>query len=242
MTDDPGRPKVERHPERLLFTISVIFLTGLLGAVTGLLLGFLIFGKAFFAQIPLFAQPTPTALRVVVAPTPVPPTLTATALPPTATLAPPTALPTPTITILPSPIITPTATRVVIRPTATPTLLPGIYVTNFRTDPAPAKQKQDLTFYVTLLNTTGEPQTYHWYVLVYSENQTNAVGQTSADKEYFVPPGASEHAALNTWRVGPGQPCTTYTAKIQFVDQLGGRPNFGKVSGAAAAFPFQVCP
>ncbi len=242
MIDDQQPPKAERHPERWLFTIAVVFLTCLLGAVTGLLLGFLIFGKAFFNQIPFLAQSTPTVVRVVMEATPVPPTATPTALPPRATLPPPTLTVTPTITILPSPTITPTVPRVVVRPSATPTLPPGIYVTNFRTDPAPAKQKQDLTFYVTLLNTTGDVQTYRWYVLIYSESQPNAVGQTSADKEYILPPGNSEHATLNTWRVGPGLPCTTYTAKIQFVDQQGGRPDFGKVGGGPATFPFQVCP
>ncbi len=240
MADDYRRAKVDSHPERWLFTISIIFLTGFLGGVTGLLIGLVIFGRMCPGQIPLFSQAEPTAIPIVVVATPIPPTFTPTPLPPTATLPPPTV--TPTSPILPSPTLTPTVTRTRVLPSPTPTLPPSVYVTNVRTDPSPAKQLQDLTFRVSFLNTTGGEQTYRWFVYVYAESQSNPVGQTSADKEFVLPPGASEQATINTWRVGPGLPCTTYTAKIHWVNQDGSKPTFAKVGGGEAAFPFQLCP
>ncbi len=113
---------------------------------------------------------------------------------------------------------------------------------NVQTDPSPAKQKQDLTFLVTFLNTTGQEQSYRWFVNIYDQNQPNPVGQTSSDKEFIIPPGSSDYATINTWRMGPGLPCTTYIAKIHWVNQDGSKPVFGKVGGAEAAFPFTLCP
>ncbi len=232
---------MEKHYEQWLFTLSIIFLTGFLGGVSGLMIGLVIFSKMCPAQLPFLSQLEPTRAPVVAimeTPTP-PPTPTAS---PTATLPPPTATPTLVASPSPTPTLTATATRVYIPPPPTATLSPSVYVTNVQTDPSPAKQKQDLTFRVTFLNTTGQERSYHWFVYIYDQNQSNPVGQTSSDKEYVIPPGTSEQMTINTWRTGPGLPCTTYTAKIHWVNQDGSKPAFGKVGGTEAAFPFTLCP
>ncbi len=234
---------MEKHYEQWLFTLSIIFLTGFLGGVSGLLIGLVIFSKMCPAQLPFFSQAEPTAIPVVVVmETPTLPPPTPSPVPPTATLPPPTA--TATSPITPSLTLTPTATatRVLTPPPPTPPIPPSVYVTNVRTDPSPAKQKQDVTFYVTFLNTTGQERTYRWFVNIYDQNQSNPVGQTSSDKEFVLPPGTSEQATINMWRYGPGLPCTTYIAKIHWVNQDGSKPTFGKVGGAEAAFPFALCP
>jgi hypothetical protein len=234
---------VEKHYEQWLFTISIIFLTGFLGGVSGLLIGLVIFSKMCPAQLPFFSQVEPTAIPVVVVmETPTPPPPTASPVPPTATLPLPTATPTLLASPSPTPTLTATATRVFIPPPPTPTIPPSVYVTNVRTDPSPAKQKQDVTFYVSFLNTTGQDRTYRWFVYIYEQNQSNPVGQTSSDKDYVIPPGTSDQVTINTWRYGPGLPCTTYIAKIHWVHQDGSKPTFAKVGGTEAAFPFMLCP
>ncbi len=234
----------EKHYEQWFFTLSIIFLTGFLGGVSGLLVTLVIFSKMCPAQLPFFAPleltTTPAPVVVIVTATP-PPTPTAT-LPPTETPAPPTGTPTLVASPSPTPTLTVTATRVFVPPPPTPTIPPSVYVTSVKTDPSPAKQKQDVLFRVTFLNTTGQDRTYRWFVYIYDQSQSNPVGQTSSDKEFVIPPGTSEQVTINAWRYGPGEPCTTYIAKIHWVNQDGSKPTFGQVGGAQAAFPFMLCP
>ncbi len=233
---------MKQRYDRLPFYLAVIILTCCLGGASGLLLGMVVFGRSYAGEPFLFFRTprtaTPIARVISVVPTLTPsPTSTATLVPPTETPIPPSATPT---VALATP--TSTATRVVVRPPATPTVPPGVYVTNIRTDPAEAKQKQDITFYVTFLNATGVPQRYRWFVYVYQAGESIPIGQTSADRSYLLPPGTSEHATANTWKVGPGMPCADFVAKLFSVRADGIGQAFATVNGQEAALTFVVCP
>lgn len=125
------------------------------------------------------------------------------------------------------------------------TPVPGtraVYVTNIRLDPPAPKQDQDVTFYVTFLNTTGSEQTFRWFIFIYEEGQEKPFGQTSSDQARIIPAGGSEQQALNTWRMGRGEPCTRFTAKVHWVDAGSGKPIFTKPDGQEYVLPFTICP
>lgn len=178
-------------------------------------------------------QSTATASATPFIPPPVTPTLfIPSEVPPSPTLfvppkVPPVPPPPPTL-FIPSP-----------PPVA---LQPGVFVTGIRLDPPHPLQKQDVTFYVTFLNTTGVEQKYRWFIFIYLEDQSTPFGQTSSDMAYIIPPGTSEQVSLNTWKMGPGQPCTNLTAEVHWIGPEDTRPAFAGPNGRDFVFPFTVCP
>lgn len=127
-------------------------------------------------------------------------------------------------------------------PTATPGELPrAVYVTKIRLDPPEPKQKQDVTFYVTFLNTTGTDQTFRWFIFIYRQGQPNPFGQTSSDKARVIPAGTVEQPAVNTWRMGSSEPCTTVEAKVHWQDPSGSRPVFNGTDGQPYLLTFTMC-
>jgi len=127
-------------------------------------------------------------------------------------------------------------------PSATPRqLAPAVYVTKIRLDPPAPKQKQDVTFNVTFLNTTGSNQTYRWFVFIYRQGQTKPFGQTSADKARVIPAGTVEQPAINTWRMGSNEPCTVLEARVHWEDPSGGRPIFNNSDGQPYVLTFTMC-
>lgn len=117
----------------------------------------------------------------------------------------------------------------------------SVYVTGIRLDPPAPKQRDNVTFYVTFLNTTGTDQTYRWFIFIYREGQTEPFGQTSSDKERIIPPGTVEQQAINTWRMGSDEPCAKMEAKVHREDPGGGRPAFNSPDGQPYALPFTLC-
>ncbi len=226
---------VGRQGSRAAFLLAIA-----LGVALGLVvLAFLIFrvfpNNLFLAQ----AQPTATSSPAPTVTPTVPPTATATVTP---SPLPPTPTPPPTLTAVPPSATPPPPTKVPIQPSPTPTLPSGLFVTGIRTDPAVIKQKQEVTFYVTFLNTTGTNQVYHWLVFVYPKGQSLSIGETSDDRESLFTPGSVEVASINTWKIGPGQPCTDYVAEVHWTHPNGSKPAFTFVNGQTAALPLKVCP
>lgn len=214
----------------------------LLAALAGIGLGVVVLAFLFIRVFPgsLFlaqAQPTATSSPAPTMTPTVPPTATATV---TSSPLPPT--PPPTFTAIPPSATPPPPTKVPIQPSPTPTLPSGLFVTGIRTDPAVIKQKQEVTFYVTFLNTTGANQVYHWLVFVYPKGQSLSIGETSDDRESLFAPGSVEEASINTWKIGPGQPCTDFVAEVHWTHPNGSKPAFTFVSGQTAALPLKVCP
>jgi len=117
---------------------------------------------------------------------------------------------------------------------------PGVYVTGIRTDPPDPKQRQDIWFYVTFSNTTGKPQSYRWWVNIFDGGKT--IGDTSKNRIEDIPPGITERKVVKEWRIGPGQPCYTYTGKAVWRRDDGSEFTFKRPDGLEFALPFVVCP
>jgi hypothetical protein len=124
--------------------------------------------------------------------------------------------------------------------TIPPTTKPGVYIREIKTDPPAPKQRQDITFNVTFLNTTGTTQRYRWYVQIY--DQGKPIGQTSSDKTYDIPIGVIQLPSYNAWKIGQGQPCKTYEAKVVWLGSAGTKPVLTGIDGREFSYPFTVCP
>lgn len=176
-----------------------------------------LFNNTFSEDIP---SPTPTA------PQPIPS--------PTWTVPPPTNAPPPTYA--PATVVSPP-----------PNAPPGVYVTSIRVDPPQPKEKQDVWFYVTFLNTTSSEQRIRWFVFVYRAEQKNPFGQTSYDRrgdgQDFIPVGSSERKTLNTWKVTGDGACKDYWAKANWFDpETGAKPEFTDPNNGEYLKSFTVCP
>ena len=123
------------------------------------------------------------------------------------------------------------------------TPVPGhaVYVTKIRLDPPEPKHEQDVTFYVTFLNTTGADQTFRWFIFIYRQGQPNPFGQTSSDRARVISAGTVEQAAVNTWRMGVDEPCTTLEAKVYWEDPSGSRLVFNSPDGHPYVLIFTEC-
>ncbi len=163
------------------------------------------------------------------------------------------ALATLTLPTITSSGATPTLTRAATSPTRSPTpraqptntpdVPSGVYGISVRLDPPEPKRAQFVTFYVTFLNTTGEPKAYRWFIKIFEPDKANSFGETSKKQE-DIPVGRSELASPADWRiVGPG-PCQQYFARVFWTNPETKevfeftKPDFG--GGPAAGF--QVCP
>lgn len=141
----------------------------------------------------------------------------------------------------------PTATltrRPPTRPPATPTINapPGVYVTNIRISPASPHRGENATFFVTFLNTTGNPQSYRWRIRIFIPDQKNSFGDTAL-LQMSIPPGQSELASSDTWAIRGACDPKTMTARVFWKDPDSGQENeFLKPdrSGGPAA-DFLVC-
>jgi hypothetical protein len=96
-------------------------------------------------------------------------------------------------------------------------------------------------FTVTFVNTTGSNLKYRWFIFIYKEGQEKPFGQTSSDQERIIPPGVTEQLALNTWKMGGGEPCTNFTAQVHWIDAVGGKPIFKRPDGEEYVLPFTIC-
>jgi len=100
---------------------------------------------------------------------------------------------------------------------------------------------ENIRFFATFLNTAG-PLQFKWCVFIYNLGATNARGQTSCDQLLDFPAGTYEYATINTWRLGPGTPCTELVARVQGIDTGGGRFLFKMPDFSENSYSFRVCP
>ncbi len=184
--------------------------------------------------------------------TPIPPEVTSgpiqpTLAPaPTTVSAPATATPPP---IQPRPAA-PTAVHVPptmppIKPTLHidqgPNAPPGVYVTALRADPSQPVRGQGVRFLATFLNTTSEPQTYDWLVLIYDDPAArNSFGETGT-VHVVIPPGESQQATGNDWHTGKG-PCQDFVGRPYFVNTDKIKEVFYSTNTGIVTAPFQMCP
>lgn len=185
------------------------------------------------------------ATRTASAPTATPiPTETPTRVPATASPVPATATPPPTAKPV-TPTAAATATPAPPRATATPAAPPGIYVTNIRLDPAKPNRGNQVTFYVTFLNTTGAPSNYAWQILLYEEekccNPARTYG-TSLLQQMTIPTGSNVLASANNWKVAGAGDCVSFYAQVSYQDPEKHPVIFNMPNGQPYTIPFTVCP
>ncbi len=131
-----------------------------------------------------------------------------------------------------------------VPPTATIAAPPGVWGVSVRVDPPAPKRGQNVTFFVTFLNSTGSSQGFRWRVRIfYPDNLKNSFGDTSPRND-TIPVGTTELPSDNGWAVrGPGD-CIQFLARVYSVDPSSKQETeFLKPdqSGGPAA-SFQVCP
>lgn len=195
-------------------------------------------GSTATSTLPI-ATPAPTLMSVIKTPssTSVPaPTLMSVIKTPS-----PTSVPAPILTSVintPSPTSVPAST--LPSPTAPPPP-PGVYVTRIRIEPPNPNIVEDIRFFVTFWNTAG-PLQFKWCVYIYNTGAQNPRGQTTCDTLIDFPLGVYEYATRNTWKLGPGTPCTDLVARVQGIETNGARLIFKTLDFSENSFSFRVCP
>jgi len=125
--------------------------------------------------------------------------------------------------------------------TPTPTIAPGLYVTQLRTEPPVPRAGQEVGFYVTFLNTAGGTQNYRWLVYIYkADNLRTSFGETSAQAT-SIPVGSVEQKALGVWKVGIGI-CGDFVARVAWLDANNKATTFNKPDGSLFELPMNTCP
>lgn len=111
----------------------------------------------------------------------------------------------------------PTRTRA---PSPTPTINapPGVYATSIRLDPAKPGRNENVTFYVTFLNTTGTQQGFRWRIRIFkNDGSKNSFGDT-APLNNTINVGSSELASDNGWAARGPVGCLDLVARVYSVD------------------------
>lgn len=167
----------------------------------------------------------------------VPTAATGTPVTPTATVQPPTATPALSTATRPAP----TATTLPATPTIN--VPPGIYVTSMRVDPPEPRSDDHIVFYATVLNTTGQAQTFNVCVEIYNPNGPDSMRKstgitTCRPREIAV--GTSE-VDTDGWNTREGG-CTQYLAKTIYEDQAKARTTFLQPDGNNFWLNFTACP
>ncbi len=129
---------------------------------------------------------------------------------------------TPAVAVPSSTSSLPTATltrRPATRSPATATISapPGVYATNIRVAPPSPRRGENVTFYVTFLNTTGSPQGYRWRIRIYIPEQRNSFGDT-APVQSTIPVGQSQQTSSDNWAIRGGCDPKTMTARVFWID------------------------
>lgn len=140
-----------------------------------------------------------------------------------------------------SPVATLTATDSAPAPTVA--VKPGVYVSSLRFDPRAPKRGEPVVFLPTFVNATGKPQSFKWLVEIWEAtgNKKNPYGQADA-RQQQIPPGTTELATGNSWKVAGGGPCIPFRARAVYEDDQTRRIPFKQTNGKDLWVNFQVCP
>lgn len=187
--------------------------------------------------------PIPLTLAAV-APT-APPTVPA---PRTATA---TGVPTSQATANPRVSVTPTRATAAQSPSPSPSSVPtnpaagfppGAYVTDLRTDPNPPNRTAELRFFATFANSTGSQQNYRWIVYIYRfDAPSRSTGETTIT-QVNLPIGSSEQKSDGFWRLGPGNQCESFFARVASLDQDKRPTMFTRPDGKVFEKSMTLCP
>lgn len=178
--------------------------------------------------VPSTSRATPSHTSTAVAPSTPGPT-TAPAL---ATLTPTqAAIPTTTPASSPS-----TASR----GTPSTNLRSGIYVSSLRADPAKATRGEPINFFVTIVNTTAQPQVHKLCVEIYRPGEAKSFGVTSCPQQ-TVPLGTHEVSA-GSWILGGIHECMTVRARAITRDEGAPLTALQQPGGSVLWLNLQVCP
>ena len=127
------------------------------------------------------------------------------------------------------------------QPTPVPTPLPGLFMTDLRTDPNPPVRGSDLAFYPTFSNTTTSVQNYRWIVYIFtSDDSAHRIGETTSTQSGF-PPGVTEAKSLGAWKLPLGGPCQEFVARPAWLDPNNKSTQFFKPDGMAFEKKLNVC-
>ncbi len=200
---------------------------------------------------PALPTPAPLSLPTLIPPTKIPatPTATPTPVPPT-----PTTLPTATATVartqgasvassptiaMPTLTATPAASPTP-PPSPTPAIPRGLYVTDLRIEPAPARGL-DLKFYATFLNSMEREQNYRWAVYIFRADNQRGIGETTRT-DTAVPVGTGEQLSIGSWKLPLGGPCDYFYAQVGWLNVDSKIVWFTTPSGSVFQKGFTVCP
>ena len=136
----------------------------------------------------------------------------------------------------------PTSFPTAVPPTPTvPPPPPGVYVTQIRIEPPNPNVVEDVRFFATFWNTAG-PLQFKWCVYIFNAGAQNPRGQTACNSLIDFPLGTYEYSTPNTWKLGPGTPCTDLIARVQGIETNGNHLIFKTPDFSENSFPFRVCP
>ncbi len=96
---------------------------------------------------------------------------------------------------------------------------PGVYVTDLRTDPNPPNRTAELRFFASFANSTGLPQNYRWNVYIYRFDAPSRSTGEATMTQVNLPVGSSEQKVDGFWRLGPGNQCESFFARVASLDQ-----------------------
>ncbi len=197
---------------------------------------------ALFLSVACTSAPSPASAPAATQVSPTePPTKVAFAVPPTPTETPVPPTPVPPTPVPPTLTSTPVPPTPTITPTAAPTIPPGLYVTELRTDPNPALRGPDISFYAKFLNATGAQQNYRWTVYLYRPDNLSRVTGETTRTESGITVGNSEFKSQGTWKIPVGGPCEDFVARVVFFDQNNQPVPFMKPDGQMFQKELRVC-
>lgn len=163
---------------------------------------------------------------------------------PTATQIPPTAVPTLIPTRVPTraPTAIP-ATATFIPPTNPPAVNCsfGVCVTNIVLAPGEPKNRQNVTFTTTFVNSTGETRSFNWVMLVFYGDNNKGFGESPA-QNIAVPPGTSEKSVTYVVVSGPINGCVSFFTRAANKTSAVDKTVFPNTDGQPLSKYFQICP
>ncbi len=119
---------------------------------------------------------------------------------------------------------------------------PGVYVTDLRTDPSPPNRTAELRFFATFANSTGSPQGYRWIVYIFRfDAPSRSTGETT-QTQVNLPVGSSEQKSDGFWRLGPGNQCENFFARVAWLDQDKRSFAFTRPDGKVFEKSLTLCP
>jgi len=172
---------------------------------------------------------------------------------PTLPPAAPTIMPAVTDTPSPSPTVGATATTAptatatkrpatpAVRATATLVTAQSVFVTAVTASPSSARSNESPQFAVTFLNTTGQTQTYRWFVKVYGADPSRSFGETTKT-DSDLPANTTQLKSASDWKTQTFFDCLPFTARVFWVDGENQVHEFQKPDGSNPTTTFTVCP